>query len=174
VLFRADWSHGAGAWKLPPHWTIQNGTLVADGHTTDHLPVPYTVTAPRYRVIYTMRVLDVTYKVISCNNYFGIGSLDDSGAMQFQAQSECFGPAPYHGDSALLGANGSGAVVELTYGLNDRTARVDVNGKIVAYFPANTGSVGTVQNDKPNTPAHLYLVSSQVKLAISNFVIMTN
>lgn len=173
IVFQADWSHGAGIWKLPPHWAIQDGALVTDGQTTDPLPVPYTVTASNYRVVITSRMVDVTYKNTSCNNYYGIKSLSDSGEKQFQAQSACFGTFPYHGDSELVGADGTGPVWELTIGQNTRTSRVDVRGKIAAYFPTNTGSIGTIQNEQPNSPAHLYIIASQVKVVITSFVIWT-
>lgn len=173
IIFQADWSHGAGAWKLPPHWFIHNGALVTDGETTEPLPVPYTVTASNYRVVFTSRMVDVTYKNTSCNNYYGIKSLSDSGEKQFQAQSACFGPFPYHGDSELAGADGTGPVWELTIGGNERTSRVDVRGKIAAYFPTNTGSIGTIQNEQTNSPAHLYLIASQVKVVITSFAIWT-
>ena len=173
VVFQADWAHGAGLWKLPPHWTIMNGALVSDGYTTENVPMPYTVTATNYRVEMTVRVVDVTVKRTSYNNYFGILSLDDSGARQYEAESTGFGPLPYHGDTWLTGANGSGNAWESTIGSNARTYRVDVYGKQVVFFPGGTGSIGSVTNAQPNTPAHLYLEASQVKLVITKVVILT-
>src|SRR5690348_195340 len=126
VVFQADWSHGAGAWKLPPHWSIQDGALVTDGLTQEYLPVPYTVTAKNYRIVMTARMVDVTFKTTSCNNYFGIVAQDTAGSQLFAAEAACFGPLPYHGQSQLLGADGSDRVWELIVGGNARTYRVDV------------------------------------------------
>lgn len=171
VIFQADWSHGAGIWKLPPHWSIQNGALVSDGYATEYVPVPYTVTATNYRVEMTARVVDVTFKDTSCNTYFGVLAQDSNGARQFEAQSICFGPLPYHGDSRLTGADGTGRVWELIVGSNARTYRVNVYGKQAVYFPGGTGSIGGITNAQPISPAHLYLEASQVKLVITKVVI---
>lgn len=171
VIFRSDWSHGAGVWKLPPHWMIRNGALVTDGQEQEKLPIPYTVTAPSYRFAITWQMVDVTYKQVSCNNYFGILSLDSGDARQYEALSTCFGPYPFHGDSRLVGADGDGHVWELTIHGTPRTSRVDVHGNFAAYFPTNTGSVGSVQNESGNTPAHLFLEASQVKVIITGIVI---
>ena len=171
IIFRSDWSHGAGIWKLPPHWTIQNGALVTDGLTQDRLPIPFVLKSPHYRVVMTWRMVDVTYKKTSCNNYFGLLSTDDSGATQYEASSVCFGPSPFHGDSRLLGADGTGNVWELTMGVNMRTSRVGVDGALAAYFPTNTGSIGSITNPQPNAPSHLYVEASQVKVVITSIVI---
>jgi hypothetical protein len=173
VVFQADWSHGAGNWKLPPHWSIQNGALVSDGYATENVPVPYVVNATNYQVQMTARVVDVTFKQISCNTFFGILAEDDSGARQFEAQSICFGPLPYHGDSRLTGADGSGRVWELIVGSNARTYRVNVYGNQAVYFPGGAGSIGGITNAAPISPAHLSLEASQVKLVITRFSITT-
>ncbi|HEU5348176.1 MAG TPA: hypothetical protein VFU63_06150, partial [Ktedonobacterales bacterium] len=173
VVFQADWTHGAGDWHLPPHWTLVDGALVSDGYATQNVPVPYTVTATRYRVEMTARVVDVTVKRTSYNNYFGILALDDRGARQFEAESIGFGPLPFHGDSWLIGADGTSHAWELTIGSNARTYRVDVYGKQVVFYPGGSGSIGGVTNAQGNTPAHLYIEASQVQVVITKFVIMT-
>ena len=173
VIFQADWSHGAGIWKLPPHWTIQHGALVTDGLTTDHASVPYTVTATNYRILMTARMVDVTFKDTSCNNFFGVAAQDNSGSRMFTAQSACFGPLPYHGDSQLTAADGTGKVWELIIGSNARTYRVDVYGNRAIYYPGGAGSIGGIENPQPNSPAHLFIEASQVKVVITSFVVMT-
>jgi hypothetical protein len=173
VVFQADWSHGADVWKLPPHWSIQKGSLVADGLTQDNVPVPFTVTAKNYRILMTARMVDVTFKTTSCNNYFGVVAQDSSGSRMFTAESACFGPLPYHGDSHLLAADGTGRVWELIIGSNARTYRVDVYGNNAVYYPGGAGSIGGITNPQPNSPAHLFIEASQVKLVITSFVIMT-
>lgn len=173
VVFQADWSHGAGIWKLPPHWTIKNGALVSDGYETDNVPVPYTVTATNYRILMTARMVGVTSVQTSCNNYFGIVAEDGSGARMFTAESACFGPLPYHGDSRLLDATNTGKVWEMIIGSNARTYRVDVYGRNAIYFPGSAGSMGGITNPQPNSPAHLFIEGSQVKVVITRFVVMT-
>lgn len=173
VIFQANWSHGAGIWKLPPHWTIRDGALVTDGLMQDNLPVPYTVRAPNYRILMTARMVDVTFKDTSCNNYFGVIAQNGSGSRMFTAQSACFGPLPYHGDSQLTAADGIGRVWELIIGSNARTYRVDVYGNRAIYYPGGAGSIGGIENPQPNSPAHLFIAASQVKLVITSFVIMT-
>ena len=173
VVFQADWSHGAGAWKLPPHWSIQDGALVTDGQTQQNLPVPYTVTAKNYRILMTARMVDVTFKTTSCNNYFGLLAQDTAGSRLFAAEAACFGPLPYHGQSQLLGADGADRVWELIVGSNVRTYRVDVYGNQAVYFPGGTGSIGGITNTELNSPAQLFIEASQVKLVITSFVIMT-
>jgi hypothetical protein len=173
VVFQADWSHGAGAWKLPLHWSIQHGALVTDGFAKENLSVPYTVTAKNYRIVMTARMVDVTFKTTSCNNYFGIVAQDTAGSRLFAAEAACFGTLPYHGQSQLLGADGSDRVWELIVGGNARTYRVDVYGNQVVYFPGGTGSIGGITNAEPNSPAQLFIEASQVKLVITSFVVMT-
>jgi hypothetical protein len=173
VVFQADWSHGAGAWKLPPHWSIQNGALVTDGLTQENLLAPYTVTAKNYRIVMTARMVDVTYKTPSCNNYFGIVAQDSAGSRLFDAEAACFGPLPYHGDSHLIAADGTGKVWELIIGSNERTYRVDVYGNQAVYYPGGAGSIGGITNAEPNSPAQIFIEASQVKLVITSFVIMT-
>ncbi len=173
VVFQADWSHGAGAWTLPPHWSIQNGALVTDGLTQENLPVPYTVTAKNYRIMMTARMVDVTFKTTSCNNFFGIVAQDTAGSQLFAAEAACFGPLPYHGDSHLIAADGTGNVWELIVGSNARTYRVDVYGNQAVYYPGGAGSIGGITNAKPNSPAQIFIEASQVKLVITSFVIMT-
>jgi len=173
VVFQADWSHGAGDWKLPPHWSIQHGALVTDGFTQENLPVPYTVTAKNYRIVMTERMVDVTFKTTSCNNYFGIVAQDTAGSRLFAAEAACFGSLPYHGQSQLLGADGSDRVWELIVGGNARTYRVDVYGNQAVYFPGGSGSIGGITNAEPNSPAQLFIEASQVKLVITSVVIMT-
>lgn len=173
VVFQADWSHGTGAWKLPPHWSIQSGALVTDGQNKENLPVPYTVTAKNYRIVMTARIVDVTFKTTSCNNYFGIVAQDTAGSQLFAAEAACFGPLPYHGQSQLLGADGSDRVWELIVGGNARTYRVDVYGNQVVYYPGGAGSIGGITNAEPNSPAQLFIEASQVKLVITSFAIMT-
>lgn len=173
VIFQADWSHGAGTWKLPPHWFIQNGALVNDGLTDADLPVPYTVTVPNYRILMTARLVDVMYKDTSCSNYFGYFAKDTSGARLFTAESACFGPLPFHGDSHLLGADGTGRVWELIVGSNERTYRVDVYGNRAVYYPGGAGSIGGIANAQPNSPAHLFIEASQVKVVITSFIVMS-
>ncbi len=173
VVFKADWSHGAGAWKLPPHWSIQDGALVTDGQTQENLPVPYTVTAKNYRILMTARMVDVTFKTTSCNNYFGLLAQDTAGSRLFAAEAACFGPLPYHGQSQLLGADGTDRVWELIIGSNVRTYRLDVYGNRAVYFPGGAGSIGGITNPELNSPAQLFIEASQVKLVITSFVIMT-
>lgn len=173
VVFQADWSHGAGAWKLPPHWSIQHGALLTDGLTRENLPVPYTVAAENYRILMTARMVDVTFKTTSCNNYFGVVAQDAAGSRLFTAESACFGPLPYHGDSRLIAADGTGRVWELIIGGNARTYRVDVYGNNAVYYPGGAGSIGGISNPQPNSPARLFIEASQVKLVITSFVIMT-
>lgn len=173
VVFQADWAHGAGAWKLPPHWSIQNGALVTDGQTQENLLAPYTVTAKNYRIVMTARVVDVTYKTPSCNNYFGIVAQDSAGSRLFAAEAACFGPLPYHGDSRLTAADGTGKVWELIVGSNERTYRVDVYGNQAVYYPGGAGAIGGITNAESNSPAQLFIEASQVKLVITSFVIMT-
>ncbi len=173
VVFQADWSHGAGAWKLPPHWSIQGGALVADGLTQDHLPVPYIITAKNYRILMTARMVDVTFKTTSCNNFFGFGAQDTAGSRLFTAESACFGPLPYHGQSQLFAADGADQVWELIIGSNARTYRVDVYDNRAIYYPGGAGSIGGITNQQPNSPAQLFIEASQVKLVITSFVIMT-
>jgi hypothetical protein len=173
VVFQADWSHGAGAWKLPPHWSIQDGALVTDGLTQENLPVPYTVTAENYRIVMMARVVDVTFKTTSCNNFFGILAQNTTGSRLFAAEAACFGPLPYHGQSQLLGADGTDRVWELIVGGNVRTYRVDVYGNQAVYFPGGAGSIGGITNAELNSPAQVFIEASQVKLVITSFVIMT-
>ena len=173
VVFQADWSHGAGAWKLPPHWSIQDGALVTDGLTQENLPVPYTVTAENYRIVMMARVVDVTFKTTSCNNFFGILAQDTTGSRLFAAEAACFGPLPYHGDSRLTAADGTGKVWELIIGSNARTYRVDVYGNQAVYYPGGAGSIGGITNTTLNSPAQLFIEASQVKLVITSFAIMT-
>lgn len=173
VVFQADWSHGAGAWKLPPHWSIQQGALVTDGLTQVNLPVPYTVTARNYRIVMVARMVDVTVERTSCTNYFGIVAQNTAGSSLFTAESACFGPLPYHGDSRLTAADGSGRVWELIIGSNARTYRVDVYGNNAVYYPGGAGSIGGITNPEPNSPAQLFIEASQVKLVITSFVVMT-
>ncbi len=173
VVFQADWSHGAGAWKLPPHWSIQHGALVTDGMTQENLLAPYTVTAKNYRIVMTARMVDVTFKTTSCNNYFGIVAQDSAGSRLFAAEAACFGPLPYHGDSHLTAADGTGNVWELIIGSNARTYRVDVYGNQAVYYPGGAGSIGGITNAEPNSPAQIFIEASQVKLVITSFVIMT-
>ena len=173
VVFQADWSHGAGAWKLPPHWSIQDGALVTDGLTQENLPVPFTVTAKNYRIVMTARVVDVTFKTTSCSNYFGILAQNAAGSRLFAAESDCFGPLPYHGDSRLTAADGTGNVWELIIGSNARTYRVDVYGNQAVYYPGGAGSIGGITNSELNSPAQVFIEASQVKLVITSFVIMT-
>ena len=173
VVFQADWSHGAGAWKLPSHWSIQGGALVTDGLTQENLPVPYTVTANNYRIVMTARMVDVTFKTTSCNNFFGIVAQDTAGSRLFAAEAACFGPLPYHGQSQLLSADGTDRVWELIVGSNARTYRVDVYGNQAVYFPGGTGSIGGITNPEPNSPAQIFIEASQVKLVITSFAVMT-
>lgn len=173
VVFQADWSHGAGAWKLPPHWSVQGGALVTDGFTQENLSVPYTVTAKNYRIVMTARMVDVTIKTTSCNNYFGIVAQNTAGSRLFAAEAACFGPLPYHGDSHLIAADGTGNVWELIIGSNARTYRVDVYGNQAVYYPGGAGSIGGITNAEPNSPAQLFIEASQVKLVITSFAIMT-
>ena len=173
VVFQADWSHGAGSWNLPPHWSIQEGALVTDGMTQENLPVPYTVTAKNYRIVMTARMVDVTYKTTSCNNFFGIVAQDTAGSRLFAAEAACFGPLPYHGQSQLLSADGTDRVWELIVGSNARTYRVDVYGNQAVYFPGGTGSIGGITNPEPNSPAQIFIEASQVKLVITSFAVMT-
>jgi hypothetical protein len=173
VVFQADWSHSASAWKLPPHWSIRDGVLVTDGLTRENLPVPYTVMAKNYRILMTARVVDVTFKTTSCNNYFGFLAQDSAGSRLFAAEAACFGPLPYHGQSQLLGADGTDRVWELIVGSNVRTYRVDVYGNQAVYFPGGPGSIGGITNSELNSPAQLFIEASQVKLVITSFVIMT-
>jgi len=173
VVFQADWSHGAGAWKLPPHWSVQGGALVTDGFTQENLSVPYTVTAKNYRIVMTARMVDVTFKTTSCNNYFGIVAQNTAGSRLFAAEAACFGPLPYHGDSHLIAADGTGNVWELIIGSNARTYRVDVYGNQAVYYPGGAGSIGGITNAEPNSPAQFFIEASQVKLVITSFAIMT-
>ncbi len=173
VVFQADWSHGAGTWKLPPHWSIQHGALVSDGLAQDNVLVPYTVTAKNYRILMTARVVNVTYKRTSCNNYFGVVAQNTAGSRMFTAESACFGPLPYHGDSHLTAADGTGRVWELIVGSNARTYRVDVYGNTAVYYPGGAGAIGGITNPQPNSPAQIFIEASQVKLVITSFVIMT-
>jgi hypothetical protein len=173
VVFQADWSHGVGTWKLPPHWAIQHGALVTDGQTQVNLPVPYTVTAKNYRIIMTARMVDVTFKETSCNNYFGLIAQDTVGTRLFAAESACFGPLPYHGQSQLLAADGTERVWELIIGSNIRTYRVDVYDNSAIYYPGGGSSIGGITNVELNSPAQLFIEASQVKLVITSFVILT-
>jgi hypothetical protein len=41
------------------------------------------------------------------------------------------------------------------------------------YYPGNTSAIGGIANPQPNSPAHLFIEASQVKLVSTKFVIMT-
>ena len=92
VLYQADWSHGAGGWTLPAHWSIQGGMLVNDGKGFDPIPMPYTVTTPDYEVDLVAKAAAITTPS-SCLQLYGIEALDGGGNQLYYAQITVSGRA---------------------------------------------------------------------------------
>ncbi|WIG59648.1 MAG: hypothetical protein OJF49_002395 [Ktedonobacterales bacterium] len=173
VLYKADWSSGAGAWKLPPHWRISGGKLTNDGLGSAPLPVPYTITAPNYAIELRAQAIAVP-GTGGCGTYFGIGAQDATGKQLYLGDATCiFRDPPFHSDSDLVttGDYPSGAIArENVMNTNPKTYTITVHGSNVVYSPGAT-AIGGLTAPYPLAPAHPFIADAGVQVVITSFTI---
>lgn len=176
VLYTADWSHGAGGWTLPPHWSIQGGQLSNDGKGDDAIPIPFAVTEQHYTVEMDLQVMDYTCSP-NCNEY-GIEAGNANVKSLYSAQINGIDlKAPHHGFSVLntphpQDARYSVATQDFIPGANVRTYTVSVDGDTASMAISGSG-VGSVTGTMPFWPANLSISDQHVQIAISRLTITT-
>lgn len=176
VLYTADWSHGAGGWTLPPHWSIQSGQLVNDGQGEDAIPIPFPLTQSRYTVEMQAQIQSYTCPG-SCNEY-GFAANSASGAHLYVAEiDEIDMHAPHHGFSMLTTAHPSSsgptiATQDFVPGVNTRSYTVSVDGDTASYAISGSG-VGSIAVALALAPATISITDHHVQLAISSLTITT-
>lgn len=176
VLYTADWSHGADGWKLPPHWSVQNGQLVNDGKGTDAIPIPFALTQQQYTVEMDLQVVDYTCSR-NCNEY-GFVADGTNGVHLYVAEADEIDMLPpHHGFSLLTSPHfadqqHSVATQDFIPGTNVRTYTVSVDGNIASFAISGSG-VGSVATTLPLSPANLSISDQHVQLIISSLTITT-
>lgn len=176
TLYIADWSHGAGGWTLPPHWSIQGGQLLNDGKGDDAIPIPFPMTVQRYTVEMDLQVIDYTCSP-SCNE-FGIEAGNASVQSLYSAQiNDIDIKAPHHGFSVLntphpQDARYSVATQDFIPGANVRTYTVSVDGDTASLAISGSG-LGSVTGTLPFWPANLSISDQHVQIAVSRLTITT-
>lgn len=176
VLYTADWSHGAGGWTLPPHWSIQDGQLVNDGQGEDAIPIPFAFTQQRYTVEMQAQVSGYTCPG-SCNEY-GFAATGANGSHLYVAEiDEIDMNPPHHGFSMLTSPHPEDpkyavATQDFIPGVNVRSYTVSVDGDTASFAISDSG-VGSVTTTLPLAPATLSITDHHVQLAISSLTITT-
>ncbi|HLZ56779.1 MAG TPA: family 16 glycoside hydrolase [Ktedonosporobacter sp.] len=62
VLYKADWSRGAGNWQLDKGWTVVNGGLQSMSTDNGNALAPYQPAIPNYAITVHFRALQVLHK----------------------------------------------------------------------------------------------------------------
>lgn len=176
VLYAADWSHGAGGWTLPPHWSIQSGQLVNDGQGEDAIPIPFALTQQRYTVEMQAQVMGYTCPG-SCNEY-GFAATGTGGSHLYVAEIDDIDMnPPHHGFSMLTSPYPEDpkyaiATQDFIAGVNMRSYTVSVDGD-TAYYAISGSGVGAVTMSLLLAPATLSITDHHVQLAIASLTITT-
>ncbi len=176
VLYQADWTHGLGAWTLPPDWHLVDGYMENDGNGTASLLVPYYVTAENYTIEADLTVQNVpSYR--ACHSY-GIEGLN-SGGEQFVGEVSCiltgavnhaFSQAIVtHADSARDGLSTNDTAV--TY--STRTYVIQVRRYNMEYCEGIISCLANVNSTTPLWPMHIAIEDIGVQLTLTRLVITT-
>jgi hypothetical protein len=184
TLYQADWTHRAGEWKLPPHWSIVNGALQNDGQSSDvlELPIPYQVTSQNYTL--SVQMLTLAANGPGVNDEYGFLGRSPAGKLLYTAeltevQQSLHSYAvvyPANPDNASSNGNyGTGnnfGSYDFTPGRSTRPYVVQVEGPYVS-FTAGNGFIGQVKSVDQLAPASLVIVDQNVQLVIESLTITT-
>ncbi|HEU0028297.1 MAG TPA: hypothetical protein VFQ25_14385 [Ktedonobacterales bacterium] len=172
VLYQANWTKDASAWKLAPGWKIASTGLSNDGSSATSVYIPYTPTASKYTIEIVMRLDDVVGKA-ACGNTYGLQGQTEAGDAVYFAVIACV-DHQFHGWSEIYSATYSHSMstYDFTPGRSSRAYTIVVDGPYVTYL-LNGAELGTVQCDRPTSPNHLLLMNIGVKTEIQSITITT-
>ena len=174
MLYTADWSHGPGDWKLPPHWSIQAGQLVNDGQGEDAISIPFPLMESRYTIEMQLQVENYTCSP-NCNEY-GFAADSTGGTHLYVAEIDEIGlTSPHHGFSMLTTSHPQDpryavATQDFIPGTNIRSYTVSVDGDTASYAISGSG-VGSITVAQALSPANLSITDLHVQLVISSLTI---
>jgi hypothetical protein len=175
VLYTADWSHGAGGWNLPSHWSVVNGHMENDGYGTKPLVIPYQVTVPDYSVTVDFTVEKIP-SIPACHTY-GIGGYSSGNTLQFLGSIACIRKlaVAYHGFSQNYVAHADSvgsqmSTQDFTVLFYTQTFSVQVQGNNVDFCPG-VACLANVISTTPLSPLQIEIYDVNVQMSISRIVI---
>ncbi|HEV8194557.1 MAG TPA: hypothetical protein VGP82_24160 [Ktedonobacterales bacterium] len=185
VLYQADWSQGAGGWKLPTGARIVDGHLAIESSDALSLQIPYVLTTPNYAV-----EMDYLLQATMTGGRFGVTSRDTAGDELYAVRMLCSphtrvlpgtwdptkGACPGIALESTPGGKYPGGYWTTDYaiGTGAQTFRVETRGNTVVMCPVENGCVVPVTSPKPMSASpQLSIETRAVKLLITRLVVTT-